>query len=291
VEAVMDALGTALDQLQALRKLVDDALEALLPDAGDPPHRIHAAMRYAVLTPGKRVRPLLALLSAQHLGCPMAAALPGACALELVHAASLVLDDLPCMDDSATRRGQPSVHVRYGEDVAVLTGVALLNEAYAVIARAAAVSEAARLAMMGVLARTVGPAGLVGGQDKDLLGVEQMSVSAASQLHHEKTGVLFVAAVEMGALAAGADARALSALREFAAELGLAFQALDDLDDQDDLQRARCGSNLAAVLGADGLRHEACVRLDRAKAALAGGPPALAPIGGYIDLLLGRVAA
>ena len=120
----MDALSSPLGQLRALRVSVDAALEDALPDAGDPPHRIHAAMRYAVLSPGKRLRPLLTLLSASHLGCSAAAALPGACALEFVHAASLVFDDLPCMDNSDTRRGQPSLHVRYGEDVAVLTGIA-----------------------------------------------------------------------------------------------------------------------------------------------------------------------
>lgn len=287
----MDVQGSPFGRLKALRAMVDAALEAAMPDAGDPPHRIHAAMRYAVLSPGKRLRPLLALLSASHLGCPPAAALPGACALEFVHAASLVLDDLPCMDDADTRRGQPSVHVRYGEDVAVLTGVALLNEAYALLGCAPGLSDAARCEMTTLLARTVGPAGLVGGQDKDLMGTADLSPGAATQLHHEKTGVLFIAAVEMGALAAGADHESRETLRAFARELGLAFQALDDLHDDADLARDKPTSNLSVVLGVDGLRQEAQRRLSRAKAALSEGPPALAPMGGYIDLLIGRVAA
>ncbi|WP_395671074.1 polyprenyl synthetase family protein [Phenylobacterium sp.] len=287
----MEASSSPLVRLQDLRAAVDRALERALPDAGDPPHRIHAAMRYAVLSPGKRLRPLLALLSAGYLGCPTHLALPGACALELVHAASLVLDDLPCMDDATTRRGQPSVHVRYGEEVAVLTGVALLNEAYAMVGSATALPEAARCEMTALLARTVGPGGLIGGQDKDLLGVAELTPVAASQLHHEKTGVLFVAAVEMGALSAGADLPSREALRNFARELGLAFQALDDLEDEDDLARDKPTSNLAVLMGVDGLREEARRRLGRAKAALAEGPRSLSPMGDYVDLLIGRAAA
>lgn len=287
----MDGFGSQFGQMQAMRSLIDATLDEMLPDAGEPPHRIHAAMRHAVLTPGKRLRPLLALVTAHHLGCPTSAALPGACALELVHAASLVLDDLPCMDNAATRRGQPSVHARYGQDVAVLTGVALLNEAYALIARAEGVSESARREMVALLARTVGPSGLVGGQDKDLLGLDPSSAAAASQLHYEKTGVLFLAAVEMGALAAEAEPDAISALRTFAIELGLAFQALDDFEDRDEVVAGKPTSNLTVVLGADGLRAEAHRRLERAKTALVEGPRALAPMTGYVDLLLGRVAA
>lgn len=286
----MDALGTPLGQLRHMRALVDARLHQVLPDC-DGTHRVRAAMRYAVLSPGKRLRPILALLSASHLGCGPAAALPGACALELVHSASLVFDDLPCMDDADTRRGQPSVHVRFGEDVAVLAGIALLNEAYALIGRAEELSDTTRVAMLNLLARTVGPAGLVGGQDKDLLGVGALSPSAASELHHEKTGVLFVAAVEMGALAAGADTCATAALRLFAAELGLAFQALDDLEDGEELLRGKPTANLIALMGSDGVRGEARRRVAQAKAALAGGPPVLAPMGRYVDLLLGPVAA
>ena len=287
----MDSSVSLAGRLQELRALVDDALDQALPDAGHPPHRIHAAMRYAVLSPGKRLRPILALLSAHHLGCPPSIVLPGACALEFVHAASLVLDDLPCMDDAEARRGQPSVHVRYGEDVAVLTGIALLNEAYGLVGCANGLSDRARCEMTALLARTVGPGGLVGGQDKDLLGVAELTPGAASQLHHEKTGGLVVAAVEMGALAAGADDAAREALRAFARELGLAFQALDDLDDPEDFQREKPASNLTLVMGVEGLREEARLRLHRAKRALCDGPKVLSPMGDYVDLLIGRAAA
>jgi geranylgeranyl diphosphate synthase, type II len=287
----MDASSSPGSRLRDLQRLVDNALDELLPEATYPPHRIHAAMRYAALSPGKRLRPLLALLSAQHLGCPVATALPAACALELVHAASLVLDDLPCMDNADTRRGQPSVHVRFGVDVAVLTGVALLNEAFALIGRAPGLSDSVRCEMMGLLSRTVGPMGLIGGQDKDLTGVAELSSTAASDLHHEKTGVLFVAAVEIGAMVAAADPPSREALRAFARELGLAFQALDDLEDDEDLVREKPTSNLTVLIGIEGLRREAEDRLLRAKAVLDGAPAALAPMGGYVDLLIGGAAA
>jgi geranylgeranyl diphosphate synthase type II len=287
----MDTLGIERSRLKLLRSQIDDALEELLPDLGDPPHRLHAAMRHALLSPGKRIRPILALLAAEHLGCPAAVAMPGACALEMVHAASLVLDDLPCMDDAATRRGQPAVHVRFGQDVAVLAGVALLNEAFGVIARAATIGDGARLRMVSLLTRTVGLAGLVGGQAQDLDAAAAHDLGFLNGLHHAKTGVLFIAAVEMGALAAGADDATLEALRAFARELGLAFQALDDLEDAAEIALPRPAANLLRVMGADNVRQEAAERLASAKLALSRGGPALAPIGGYVDLLMGRVGA
>ncbi|RYE95165.1 MAG: polyprenyl synthetase family protein, partial [Oxalobacteraceae bacterium] len=255
VESAMDG-PAQLMHLDGLRKHIERALSDMLPECDHQRRRVNAAMRYAVLTPGKRVRPMLALLSAGQLGCPTAMAMPGALALELVHAASLVLDDLPCMDDAPERRGQPSVHVRFGQDVAVLTGIALLNEAFAVISRATHLSESARCEMIALLSRTVGLAGLVGGQDKDLLGAPP-TPGLASEMHHEKTGVLFIASVEMGALAAGAEPDVRAALRAFGAELGLAFQAMDDLDDKDDIEDGRDRANLISVLGVAGVRREA----------------------------------
>ncbi|HEY8615941.1 polyprenyl synthetase family protein [Phenylobacterium sp.] len=284
-------LAVERHKLALLRDLVERGLHEVLPDAGDPPHRLHAAMRYAVLSPGKRIRPILALLTGQALGCPLAHVLPAACALELVHAASLVLDDLPCMDDAATRRGQPSVHARYGQDVAVLTGVALLNEAYGLLARAPYIGEPARVAMVSLLARTVGASGLVGGQEKDLRGPAEPTSAFISQLHQEKTGVLFVASVEMGALAAGAGPLETEALRTFGHELGLAFQALDDLEDEAELETGRGAVNLVSVLGRDGLRETVARRLDLARRAVVDGGPELSPLAGYVDLLFSRAAA
>lgn len=283
----MDAELWRGSQLMDLRAQVDTALDQLLPDAGAAPHRLHAAMRYAALGPGKRVRPLIALICAQHLGCAIERALPAACALELVHAASLVLDDLPCMDDADLRRGQPTTHRRYGEDVAVLTGVALLNLAYAVIAGAPDLSPEARNRMTALLSATVGTSGLVGGQDKDLQGLSEPTSHAVRQLHHEKTGVLFIAAAQLGALAAEADAATLDALHGFAVELGLAFQALDDLADAAELEGERPVVNMLQVLSREGLQAEVSLRLTRAKSALKDGGAQLAAMCDYVDLLMG----
>lgn len=276
--------------LAQMRAKVDATLEQLLPSrpSGD---RISAAMRYAILSPGKRVRPLLTLLTASQFGAPLEDAMAPACAVELVHAASLVLDDLPCMDDADLRRGQPTVHRQFGQDIAVLAGVGLLNEAYGVLMRAQGLSAAARCEMAGVLSRTVGVTGLIGGQDKDLVDCDARSFADLSQLHHEKTGVLFVAAVELGALAAGANAEARETLRRFGCELGLAFQAVDDLQDQAELATARASSNLLSVLGAGGARAEASQRMERARQVLRSGAPELATLDGYLELLVSPMAA
>lgn len=287
ISSGLPGLLSERERLSELRAEVDVALEGLL-STGAAADRLHAAMRHAVLSPGKRIRPILALLSAEHLGCPSAEAMPAACALELVHAASLVLDDLPCMDDSKSRRGQPSLHIRHGEDIAVLASIALLSQAFALLARAPNVSDAARLRMVDILARTIGANGLVDGQAKDLRGSADPSVIALREVHHQKTGVLFIASVEMGAVAADAPPAALNALRAFAEEFGLAYQALDDLDDSEEVRAGKPGASMAAVLGKSALRQEAVARIEGAKAALRGGDPRLRPMQAHIDLLLNR---
>lgn len=279
-----------LERLRQLRMSVDDALGQVFPPHGGN-DRISAAMRYAIVSPGKRIRPLLTLLAAGQFDCPAGRAMAPACAVELVHAASLVLDDLPCMDDADLRRGQPTVHRQFGQDIAVLAGVGLLNEAYSLIMRAEGLSAETRCDMVAVLSRTVGVTGLIGGQDKDLVGGQRRSFAELSQLHHEKTGVLFVAAVELGALAAGAGADARETLRQFGCELGLAFQAVDDVHDQAELETVRASSNLLSVLGVQGARSEASQRMERARQVLRGGAPQLAAMDGYLDLLVSPMAA
>jgi geranylgeranyl diphosphate synthase type II len=236
-------------------------------------------MRYAVLAPGKRLRPLLVMLTAWRLGEEEAALAP-ACALEMVHAASLILDDLPCMDDAALRRGQAATHIRFGEDVAMLAAVGL-------VARAPGLSEAVRLEMVRILSDAVGLDGLIAGQDGDLRGEGETSPSRISDIHHLKTSVLFIAAAALGGLAGGADRDELDALTRFASELGLAFQTLDDIVDAslpvpEDNGRA----TLISLLGKDGARAEARRRLGAARIGLASAGPRLAPLGGYLDILL-----
>jgi geranylgeranyl diphosphate synthase type II len=173
------------------------------------------------------------MLSAVHFGGRELAALDFGCALEMVHAASLILDDLPCMDDGAVRRGQPTLHRRFGEDAAVLSAVALLNHAYAVIAGDDCLGAETRLRLNMMLARAVGFGGLAAGQMRDLRDAASTRDEASlTSLNHEKTGVLFVAAVEGGAVIAGADSAACRSARSFAERLGFAFQLWDDLQDE-----------------------------------------------------------
>jgi geranylgeranyl diphosphate synthase type II len=216
----------------AHRDWVNVRLRQLLPGAASASPLLTDAVREACLSRGKRVRPVLAMLSAAHFGGRDLAALDFGCALELVHAASLILDDLPCMDNAQMRRGHPTLHRRFGEDTAVLSAIALLNQAYAVIARDAGLAAETRLALNMLLSECVGFDGLVTGQIRDLRDPEAFRDEAAlTSLNHQKTSVLFIAALVGGALIAGADRTAQASARAFAGHLGLAFQLWDDLQD------------------------------------------------------------
>jgi geranylgeranyl diphosphate synthase type II len=263
------------------RAMVDDALErALQPSAGTPT-RLLEAMRYAVFSGGKRVRPILALAACEAVPAAPELALPFGCAIELIHAYSLVHDDLPAMDDDELRRGRPTVHVVYGEALAILTGDALLTEAFRVAAdgaRAAGVAPTAALTLIGALAAAAGAGGMVGeGVAADRAVVES--------IHRRKTGALLAAAVDAGALAGGADANRRAALATYGQALGLAFQVADDILDATaptELTGKRVGGDaehgkatFPAVLGLDGARAEARTLLARCLAATETlGPPA-----------------
>ncbi len=206
------------------------------------------AVRNALGGRGKRARPLLAMLSAEHFGGQPLAALDFGCALEMVHTASLILDDLPCMDDAAMRRGQPTLHRRFGEDAAVLSAVALLNQAYGVIAEDDGLDAQTRLMLTGIVSRAVGFGGLVAGQIRDLRDPPALRDEASlTSLNHQKTGVLFVAALEGGAVIAGGDAAARASARLFADRLGFAFQLWDDLQDS---------TSTLEIMGKDALQDE-----------------------------------
>lgn len=206
----------------------DRALVAFLPVGEAHPARLYGAMRHPFMGGGKRLRPALVRLVALQLGGSDQAAERPAAAIELVHSYSLVHDDLPCMDDDDLRRGRPTVHVAYDEATAVLAGDALLTLAFEVLAGAKAGA-----ALVGVLARDAGAAGMVGGQVLDLsleLSAET-NLEAVLDMHRRKTSALFAAAAEMGAIAAGANLETRNAARGFGLSLGSAFQAVDDLLD------------------------------------------------------------
>lgn len=255
------------------QQAVDDQLQRLVPDSGG---RVQRSMAYTLLAPSKRVRPVLALLCAELCGGARAAALPIAVAVELVHAASLILDDLPSMDDAPLRRGRPSNHREFGEAIAILAAFALLNRAYGLIASSYEAPLAAKLSAL--LAEAVGLDGLVGGQAADLLAVDQqIDFEMLERIHRGKTGALFVAAATAGALTARAPGEAVASLTAYAKNLGLAFQIVDDLLDvegdpaqtgkavREDARKTTFVS-FSGVTGARQLARELCDTADRALA-------------------------
>ena len=221
--------------LAGLAAQVDRRLPELLPRATERPEAVHEAMAYALTGPGKRVRPVLTQMVAELFGERSAPVLDLACAIEMVHACSLILDDLPSMDDASLRRGRPTVHRVYGEAVALLAALGLLSRAYALVAEAANRLSLRRYTpedMVHHLAAAIGSDGLIGGQALDLLAKpEEMSLDLLEYIHSHKTGALFMAAAELGAMAADARRRDLETVSRFAKNLGLAFQIADDLLD------------------------------------------------------------
>lgn len=210
---------------------VEAKLELFLPITGQSPERLHAAMRHAVLGGGKRIRPLLVYAAGALFDVDEATLDAPAAAVELIHAYSLVHDDLPAMDDDELRRGRPTVHVAFDEATAILAGDALQTSAFEVLAHADT-DASLRLDWLQVLSRASGVAGMCGGQalDIDATGALQ-SVAALQRMHALKTGALIRAAVRMGAAAGGANRDELRHLDDFAAALGLAFQVRDDILD------------------------------------------------------------
>ena len=234
---------------------VDAELERWLPPAAEAPANLHAAMRHLIFPGGKRLRPALAFAGAEAIGAAPERALPVAAAVELVHTYSLVHDDLPCMDDDDERRGRPTVHVLYGEAVAVLAGDALLAAAFELLAEASTRAEPARtLAALRDLAHAAGSRQLVGGQADDLsFPRDTEDVALVESVHERKTAALFEAAVVGGARLGGADGDALARLRGFARRVGIAFQIADDaLDAYSD---EAC--SLVRVIGAAASRERA----------------------------------
>ncbi|MGV0985247.1 MAG: polyprenyl synthetase family protein [Limnohabitans sp.] len=211
-------------------------VEVALADgiATQSPADLGQAMRYAVLDGGKRLRPLLVLATAEAVGGDMAAALRAACAIELIHAYSLVHDDMPCMDNDVLRRGKPTVHVQFGEAQALLAGDALQTLAFEFLTPLdGSVSPAVQAACVGLLARASGYQGMAGGQAIDLASVGQRLTEAQlRQMHRLKTGALLLCSVQMGAACGIAvSASAQSALLQFGEAMGLAFQVVDDILD------------------------------------------------------------
>ncbi|MGE5234792.1 MAG: polyprenyl synthetase family protein [Acidobacteriota bacterium] len=220
--------------LRRERALVDAALERLLPATTEWPVRLHEAMRYAVFSGGKRVRPILARVACRAAGGDAEVAVEPACALELIHTYSLIHDDLPALDNDTLRRGRPTVHVAFDEALAILAGDALLTEGFAVLGRYPVGSRHASHRAEGclVVAAAIGSRGMVGGQVEDLEATRSApDATRLERIHRAKTGALIGAAVELGAILAGVRARGRVAFASFGRGLGLLFQVADDILD------------------------------------------------------------
>ncbi len=265
-------------QLKAYALLTDDRLSTLIPDPNTRPEALHQAMRYSCLAPGKRLRPALCMASAEAIGATAASVLDAACALEMVHAFSLIHDDLPAIDDDDLRRGQPSCHKKFGEAIAILAGDALFALAYETLAsskhRGPAVVECLK-----ILSKSAGSDGLVGGEVVDVESEgKQVNEQTLEFIHSRKTGSLISASCQIGAiLGAGTDEQ-ISALADFGRHVGLAFQIADDLLNELSTaealgkaagsDRARMKATYPAVYGIEATRAAASKSVESALAAL-----------------------
>ena len=256
------------DRVRRYVSRVNARLEQALSSDGGVPERLVDAMRYSVLGPGKRVRPLLSYASGELFGLDPERVDSIAAAVELLHAYSLIHDDLPAMDDDDVRRGRPATHKKYGEALAILAGDALQARAFEVLCRDTACPGAAGTRVIGWLASAAGPAGMVGGQVLDLQAEGRLVDEAAlADIHRRKTGELIRAAIMMPGELADAPAETSALLDMFACNIGLAFQIRDDLLEVES-DSATIGksagsdernekSTYPSVLGADGARRRA----------------------------------
>jgi geranylgeranyl diphosphate synthase type II len=291
----VSGVATLTAFLDAARERVDTALDRYLPKPPACPALVSEAMRYSVFAGGKRLRPMLVLAAADAVAKRSAAdsfslALPAACAIELMHTYSLIHDDLPAMDNDSLRRGRPTLHVVYGDGIAVLAGDGLQAEAFSLLAREPHTDNPAivarKLRVVAVIAAAAGATGMVGGQAIDLQAAGQapghhltLDADGLRGMHARKTGALITASAVSGAIIGGGDERHVGAVTTYGTELGLAFQIVDDvLDVEGDAatlgktagkDAASAKPSYPALFGVERSRALAAECVARAKAALA----------------------
>lgn len=293
---------------------MDRAIDAYLPTPPECPPVVSMAMRYSLMAGGKRLRPLLTLAAADAV-CPDAAAqartlaLPAACAVEMIHTYSLIHDDLPAMDNDTLRRGRPTLHVVYGDGIAILAGDALQAEAFALLAREPVIGApdiaTRKLAALQVIARAAGATGMVGGQGIDLQAAGQvrehpltLDAESLRAMHMRKTGALIRAAAVSGAIMAGAPSAATEAVDQWALDVGLAFQIVDDILDVEGSaselgktagkDAAGAKPTYPALFGLEASRRMATDCAERARATLAGARLTGGWLGDIADWVLTR---
>jgi geranylgeranyl diphosphate synthase, type II len=287
-------------EIAGLRELVERRLGALVACQDASPVTLNKAVRHALLAPGKRVRPLLTMLTAAEFGSDPRSALDAGCAVEMVHTASLVLDDLPCMDDAHMRRGLPATHTAFGEATAVLASIAMLTRAFGILAAMEGVAPAARLDLAAILSHASGADGLAAGQERDLKDrALSDSLAKIDDINDQKTGALFIAAVQMGGRIADADAQAMAALAVLGREVGLAFQTLDDMIDLSrstseagkDTGKDGAKGTVATVMGLGPARAEVARHMALALGAIAPFAPPNGPLCGFVSAMFSQAAA
>lgn len=258
--------------LKALVVRADEALARVLPGEDLPPVDLHKAMRYAVLGGGKRLRPLFVYATGHALGCDGPILDAPACAVEIIHAYSLVHDDLPAMDDDDLRRGRPTCHIVFGEAMAILAGDALQALAFEILAASSGDDDDAprRIAMLRALGAACGAEGMAGGQAFDLSGVgHRLSLEELERMHAYKTGALIRASIRLGALAAGCDDETtLERLDRYGHAVGLAFQVRDDILDIEG-ESAVIGKTAGKDAAADKPTFPSIIGLDASRVRLA----------------------
>ncbi|MFH1865233.1 MAG: polyprenyl synthetase family protein [Candidatus Eisenbacteria bacterium] len=271
-------IATALEQE---RLHVEGELERHLPAEGEYPERIHEAIRYSVLDGGKRLRPIIALAATRALGHDRAKVVKAACSVEYVHCCSLVLDDLPSMDDAKTRRGRPTTHGAFGVATGILAADALLMHAFKLVAdNGVDVGASGPMLARAVrdLATAVGSYGMVGGQHVDLevAGRPAVDMETLEYIQSRKTGALFVVAATLGGTLLGAAPEGLAALKQYAGKLGLAYQIVDDILDAvgdaeaigKDVRKDVDKASFVTIQGVDAARRSAASLISQARDAL-----------------------
>jgi farnesyl diphosphate synthase len=296
-----DEAGLA-GRLEATAAEVEATLEALLPAVEGPHGRLYEAMRYATLSGGKRLRAFLVMAGAELFQVSPARALRVAAAIEMVHAYSLIHDDLPAMDDALLRRGRPACHLAFDEATAILAGDALLTLAVEILADAPTHPDAVvRCELIRALTRAAGPAGMCGGQMQDLLGENRaLDLEAVARMERLKTGALMGFSAAAGALLAAAPGEVQGALGRYGEELGLAFQIKDDLIDATgdaaaagkDLGRDECAgkATFVSLLGVEGAERALRAQANRAAGCLAGFGDDAATLRQVVEFVVGRRA-
>ena len=279
-------------RLADLSRQVDDALRHMLPPGNTRPAILHEAIRYAVFTGGKRLRPILCLAACEAAGGQPDQAMPAALSIELLHTYTLIHDDLPCMDNDVIRRGKPTVHVAFGEANALLAGDALQALAFRQAALQPLPSGIPPDAIVLELADAAGSTGVIGGQVEDLAHTGAITDASTTEfIHRHKTADLFRAAIRMGALAAGANHTVLESLTQYAVNLGFAFQITDDLLDAAETTGDKTDQpefNCVSVYGRDGARQRAEKHITQALQALEKLPGPTALLHAVADYILTR---